>query len=225
MELWLRTWAILWKDILIEVRTKGTFNAMAFFAALILFIFSFAIGPDAALLRTLAAGLLWVGITFTGLLALARTYHSEELAGGLEALLLYPGEPRAIFLGKLVGNLAVLLLVEAILYPVAAVLFHMDLTGRILPVAGVAALGTLGFSVVGTFYAALTLHLRAREVMLPLLVLPLLIPVLLGAVSATGALLDPAASGGVAGWVRLLVAFDVLYFVVCTWTFPVLLER
>jgi heme exporter protein B len=225
VEVWLRTWAILWKDILIEVRTKGTFTAMAFFAALILFIFSFAIGPDFDLLRRIAAGLLWVGITFTGLLALARTYHSEELAGGLEALLLYPGEPRAIFLGKLVGNLAVLLLVEVILYPVAAVLFHMDLTGKVLPVAGIAFLGTLGFSVIGTFYAALTLHLRAREVMLPLLVLPLLVPVLLGAVSATAALVDPAAAGGVGGWVRLLIAFDVLYFVVCTWTFPVLLER
>jgi len=225
VETWLRTWAILWKDILIEIRTKGTFNAMAFFAALVLFIFSFAIGPDAALLRRLGAGLLWIAITFTGLLALARTYHSEEMAGGLEALLLYPGEPRAIFLGKLVGNLVVLLLVEVILYPVAAVLFHVDLGGHFLSTAGVAILGTFGFSVVGTFYSALTLHLRAREVMLPLLVLPLLVPVLLGAVSATAALLTPETAGGLGGWIRLLVAFDILYFVVCTWTFPVLLER
>lgn len=226
MELVLRTWAILWKDLLIEARTKGSFNAMAFFAALVLFIFAFAIGPDPALLRQLAGGLLWVGITFTGVLSLSRTFHSEELSGGLEGLELYPGELRAIYLGKLLGNVILLLLVEAILFPTAAVLFHVDLTARPLALAGVALLGTLGFSIIGTFYAGLTLHLRARELMLPLLLLPLLVPVLLGAVSATTALLGGGpATGGVGGWIRLLVAFDVIYFVVCTWIFPTVLER
>lgn len=221
----MRTWAILWKDLLIEVRTKGSFNAMAFFAALVLFIFAFAIGPDPRLLQELAGGLLWVGITFTGVLSLSRTFHSEELSGGLEGLELYPGEIRAIYLGKLAGNVILLLLVEAILFPTAAVLFQLDLTSHPLALAGVAFLGTLGFSIIGTFYAGLTLHLRARELMLPLLLLPLLVPVLLGAVSATTALLGEGPPAGVAGWIRLLVAFDVIYFVVCTWVFPTVLER
>jgi len=221
----MRTWAILWKDLLIEVRTKGSFNAMAFFAALVLFIFAFAIGPDPRLLQELAGGLLWVGITFTGVLSLSRTFHSEELSGGLEGLELYPGEVRAIYLGKLAGNVILLLLVEAVLFPTAAVLFQVDLAPRALSLAGVAFLGTLGFSIIGTFYAGLTLHLRARELMLPLLLLPLLVPVLLGAVSATTALLGEGPTTGVGGWVRLLVAFDVIYFVVCTWVFPVVLER
>lgn len=225
MDLVTRTWAILWKDLLIEVRTKGNFNAMIFFAALVLFIFAFAVGPDPALLQELAGGLLWVGITFTGVLSLSRTFHSEELSGGLEGLELYPGEIRAVYLGKLLGNVILLLAVEAVLFPTAAVLFQVDIVSHAPALILVAVLGTLGFSIIGTFYAALTLHLRARELMLPLLLLPLLVPVLLGAVNATTALLTGQVGAGTDAWLRLLVAFDVIYFVVCTWTFPVLLER
>lgn len=225
MELAARTWAILWKDLLIEARTKGSFNAMAFFAALVLIVFAFAVGPDPRLLRRLAGGLVWVAVLFTGLLSLSRTFHSEELAGGLEALEIYPGDPRAIYLGKLLSNVLLLSLVEAILFPAAAVLYQLDLTRVWLPLAGVALLGTLGFSVVGTFYAALTLHLRARELMLPLLLLPLLVPVLLGAVGATTALVTGEGTHAIGGWIRLLVAFDVIYFVICVWVFPAVLER
>ncbi|MFQ5690490.1 MAG: heme exporter protein CcmB [Gemmatimonadota bacterium] len=225
MELLIRTWAIVWKDLLIEARTKQGFNAMAFFAALILFLFSFAIGPDEALLRRIAGGLLWVGITFTGTLALSRTFQSEELTGGLRNLRLYPGEVRAIYLGKMLSNLVLLLLVEAILFPAAGVLFQLDLWRHAPGLAGIAWLGTLGFSVVGTFYAALTVHIRAREVMLPLLLFPALIPVLLGAVNATDLLLAGDPLGRMGGWVRLLVAFDVILFVVCTWIFPIVVEE
>lgn len=222
--MWERVLAILWKDLLVEFRSRGAFSAMVFFAGLVLLVFGFAVGPDPGLLQRLAGGLVWVAILFTGLLSLGRTFQSEELAGGLEGLELYPGAVRAIYLGKLAGNLVLLLALELLLVPAAAVLFHLDLTGSLLPLAGVILLGTVGFSVVGTFYGALTLHVRARELVLPLLLLPLLVPVLLGAVSATGALLEEGA-GPVAPWVRLLVAFDVIYLVVCTWTFPAVLER
>lgn len=225
MELLVRTWAILWKDLLIEARTKQGLNAMAFFAALLLFIFSFAIGPDPELLGRVAGGLLWVGIVFTGTLSLGRTFQSEEMSGGLRNLRLYPGEVRAIYLGKLLGNLAVLLLVEALLFPAAAILFQLDLWSHAPGLAAIALLGTLGFSTVGTFYAALTVHLRAREVMLPLLLFPALVPVLLGAVNATDAVLSGDPLGRLGGWLRLLVAFDILFFVICTWIFPIVLEE
>ncbi|MFQ5889120.1 MAG: heme exporter protein CcmB [Gemmatimonadota bacterium] len=220
-----RAWAIVWKDLLIEARTKQSFNAMVFFAALVLFIFSFAIGPDTALLRQVAGGLLWVGIAFTGMLSLSRTYQSEETSGGLEGLRLYPGNVRAVYLGKLLGNLAVLLLVEAILIPAAGILFQIDLWRHAVALVGIALLGTFGFSVVGTFYAALTVHLRAREIMLPLLLFPVLVPVLLGSVKATTLTLqgDPLRELGV--WIRLLVSFDIIFFVVCTWIFPIALEE
>lgn len=220
-----RAGAILWKDLLIELRTKQSFGAMIFFAALVLFLFAFAIGPDPDELRSLAGGLLWVGIAFTGTLSLSRTYHSEEVAGGLEGLRLYPGEPRSIYLGKLAGNVVMLLAVELLLFPTAAVLFHMPLLDHGLALAGIALLGTLGFSVVGTFYAALTVHIRARELMLPLLVFPALVPVLLGAVNASTLVLRGDPLGNLGSWVRLLVAFDIIFFVVCTWIFPILLEE
>lgn len=220
-----RAWAIVWKDLLIEARTKQSFNAMIFFAALILFIFSFAIGPDTELLKQVAGGLLWVGIAFTGILSLSRTYQSEETSGGLEGLRLYPGDIRAVYLGKLVGNIIMLLLVELVLFPAAAVLFQLDLLPHAGSLAAIALLGTLGFSVIGTFYAGLTVHLRAREVMLPLLLFPALVPVLLGAVNATSLVLVGDPTGQIGPWVRLLIAFDVIFFVVCTWIFPIALEE
>ncbi|MFQ5678114.1 MAG: heme exporter protein CcmB [Gemmatimonadota bacterium] len=225
MEFLLRTWGILWKDLLTEARTKQGINAMAFFAALLLIIFSFAIGPDPELLRRLAGGLLWVGIVFTGTLSLGRTFQAEELSGGLRNLRLYPGDLRAIYVGKLLGNLTILLVVEAILFPAAAILFQMELWPHAGPLILIALLGTLGFSIVGTFYAGLTVHLRAREVMLPLLLFPLLVPALLGAVNATALVLGGDPLGRLGGWLRLLVAFDIIFFVVCTWVFPLVLEE
>ncbi len=225
MELLRRSWAIVWKDLLIEARTKQAFNAMVFFAALVLFIFSFALGPDTELLREVSGGLLWVGIAFTGILSLNRTYQSEETSGGIEGLRVYPGDPRAIFLGKLFGNIIVLLAVEAVLFPAAAVLFQIEMLPHAWELAGVALLGTIGFSIVGTFYAALTVNLRAREVMLPLLLFPALVPMLLGAVNATTLILvgDPMQDSDI--WIRLLIAFDVIFFVISTWIFPIALEE
>jgi len=220
-----RTRAIVWKDLLIEVRTKQSFTAMAFFAALVLFIFSFAMGADVRLLQATGGGLIWIGIAFTGILSLSRTYQSEELAGGLEGLRILPGEQRAIYIGKLMGNLALLLTLELFLFPIAGILFQLELWRVAAPLAGVALLGTLGFSIIGTFYAALAVHVRARELMLPLLLFPALVPVLLGAVNATTLILTGDPDGAMSSWIRLLVAFDVIFLVVCTWIFPLVLEE
>ena len=220
-----RAWAIVWKDLLIEARTKQSFNAMVFFAALVLFIFSFALGPDTELLRRVSGGLLWVGIAFTGILSLSRTYQSEETSGGLEGLRSYPGDVRSIYLGKLMGNIVLLMLVEAVLIPAAGILFQANLWPHAPMLALVAVLGTIGFSLVGTFYSALTVNLRAREVMLPLLLFPALVPVLLGAVNATTLVLEGDPMGEVAVWLRVLTAFDIIFFVVCVWIFPIALEE
>ena len=225
MERLRRSWTIVWKDLLIEARTKQAFNAMVFFAALVLFIFSFALGPDTELLQQVSGGLLWVGIAFTGILSLNRTYQSEETSGGIEGLRVYPGDPRAIYLGKLFGNIIILLAVEMVLFPAAAVLFQIQLLPHAFELAQVALLGTIGFSIVGTFYAALTVNLRAREVMLPLLLFPAIIPMLLGAVNATTLIVvgDPMLDSGL--WIRLLVAFDIIFFVISIWVFPIALEE
>lgn len=220
-----RAAAILWKDILSETRARQGFTAMLCFAALVLFLFSFAIGADNRLLERLAGGLLWVAIIFTGTLSLGRTFQSEELAGGARLLRLYPGDTRAIYLGKLAGNLAALAALEVVLFPAAAILYDVDLAAHAGALLVVAALGTFGFSVIGTFFAALTVHLRARELLLPLLLFPALVPVVLGSVGATDAILAGDPLGRADGWLRLLAAYDVILFVVCVWIFPVILEE
>lgn len=220
-----RAAAILWKDVLTETRTRQGFTAMLSFAGLVLFLFSFAIGADTPLLGRLAGGLIWVAIVFTGTLSLGRAFQTEELAGGTRLLRLYPGDVRAIFLGKLVGNLALLAALEVVLFPAAAILFDVDFASHALSLLVTAALGTFGFSVIGTFFSALTVHLRARELLLPLLLFPALVPVVLGSVGATDAFLagDPMSRAG--GWIRLLAAYDVILLVVCVWIFPVVLEE
>ncbi len=220
-----RAAAILWKDILSETRTRQGFTAMLSFAALVLFMFSFAIGVDNDLLGRLAGGLLWVAIVFTGTLSLGRTFQNEELAGGSRLLRLYPGDVRAIYLGKLAGNLVVLAALEVVLFPAAAILYQVDFTAQAGPLILVAALGTFGFSVIGTFFSALTVHLRARELLLPLLLFPALVPVVLASVGATEAFLAGDPLGRAGGWLRLLASYDVILFVVCLWIFPVVLEE
>jgi len=162
---------------------------------------------------------------FTGTLSLGRAFQNEELAGGTRLLRLYPGDVRAIYLGKLAGNLVLLASLELILFPATAILFQTDLASHALGLTLVAALGTAGFSVIGTFFSALTVHLRARELLLPLLLFPALVPVVLGSVGATDALLAGDPLGRAAGWLRLLGAYDVILFVVCVWIFPVVLEE
>lgn len=220
-----RFWAILRKDLLIERRSKASFNAMAFFGALVLFIFSFAVGADRDLLTRAAPGLLWVAVFFTGLLALGRAFELERESGGLEALRLYPGDRRAVYWGKMAGSLALVLAMEAVLIPMAGILYSLDLWPRLPGLLGVAILGTVGFVTVGTFYAALTVNLRAREVMLPLLVLPTLVPVVLGSVKATGAILSGDPFGESGTWLGLLAGFDVVYLIVCTLSFEYVLEE
>jgi heme exporter protein B len=220
-----RASAILRKDLLTELRTRQGISAMLSFAALVLFLFSFAIGPNTALLGQLAGGLIWVAIIFTGTLSLSRAFQTEELAGGIRLLRAYPGDPRAILLGKLAGNLVLLSILEILLFPAAGILFQVDFLPHLGPLLLVAALGTFGFSIVGTFFSALTVHARARELLLPLLLFPALIPVVLGAVGATDEILKGDPLGRLAGWVQLLASYDVILFVVCLWIFPVILEE
>jgi heme exporter protein B len=228
-----RAWAVAWKDLLTERRAKAAFNAMAFFALLVLLTFGFALGPDVpasaarqgTLLQELAPGLLWVTILFAGVLAVDRSFQVEIERGGLEGLRLYPGDRKAVYIGKLVANVSIMLVMEMLVLPFAAILYNLDLWPRLPALAGVALLATVGFAAIGTFYAALTANLRARQVLLPLLMFPVLIPVVLAAVKATGLVLHGDPMDELAAWVKLLVAGDVLFLTVCTLTFEYVIEE
>ena len=219
-----RVGAIVWKDLTAERRTKANFNAVVFLAGLILILFGFAIGPDGETIERIAGGVLWLTVLFSGVLSFNRSYEQELEGGALEMLLLYPGDRRSIFVGKLVANLLFVLLVEVVMVPLAAILYDLPLWDVILPLSGVLLLGTFGFVTLGTFYAAMASRLRAREVMLPLLLFPMLVPLLVGAVQATGGILSGDVMDTVGGWVRLLIVFDVIFFVAALFAFEYVIE-
>jgi heme exporter protein B len=206
-----RVRAIVWKDLTTERRSKAGFNSVAFLGVLTLLLFGFALGPDAEALRNAAAGALWLAILFAGVLAFNRSYQLELDGGALEPLLLYPGPRWTLFAGKFVANLLFVLLVEVVVVPVAIVLFQVQAGGNWLPLVGVMVLGTIGFVGLGTFYASMASRSRAREVLLPLLLFPMLVPVLLASAEASTALLsgDPMREAG--AWIRMLVLFDTIF--------------
>lgn len=230
---WRRVLTVVWKDVLTEGRTKAAFNAMAFFAGLVLLIFAFALGPDTpgfapggqTLLQYVSPGLLWVAILLTGVLALARSFQIELENGALEGLRLYPGDRRSIGIGKIIGNVLTLAAMELLVLPIGAVLYNLDLWAKLPALGGVLLLATVGFAAVGTFYAALTVNLRAREVMLPLLLFPVMVPVVLGAVKATTLILNGDLMGELGAWIRILIVFDVIFVTVCTLTFGFVIEE
>lgn len=222
---WSRVTALVWKDLTIEWRTKASFNAVVFLTGLTLLLFGFALGPDQDALRSAAAGILWLTLIFSGVQTFNRSWEREVENGALEVLLLYPGDRRSLFLGKVTANLAFLGLVELLMVPAAAILYDLPLRTVVLPLGGVLLLGTVGFVTLGTFYAAMASRLRAREVLLPLLLFPMLVPLLVAAVAATGALLEGDAMGRSGAWMRLLLVYDVVFVAASLLAFEFVIEE
>jgi heme exporter protein B len=216
---WRRLRAVAWKDLRAERRTKANFNSVLAMAALVLVLFGFALGPDTEALRGASAGVLWLTILFSGVLAFNRSYQLELEGGAFEQLLLYPGERWSIFLGKVVANLIFVGLVEVVTIPMAMVLYQVEVPGQWGRLALVLTLGTVGFVTLGTFYAAMASRTRAREVLLPLLLFPMLVPVLIGATEATKAVLDGDVMGNSGAWLRLIAGFDAVFLLATTWAF------
>jgi heme exporter protein B len=219
-----RALTVAWKDVLVERRSKETLNALLFFSLALLFVFQFALGPDRERLASVLPGLLWLGFILSGVLGLGRGFLVERENDCWEALLLTPGDKSAIYLGKLAGSLVLMLVVETLVLALFVLFFNLDLVPVLPGLALVIALGTVGMAAVGTLFAAMTAQIRARELLFPVLLLPVLVPVLLGTVKATEALLGGEPLGAVAHWLKLLVAADVVYLVVGLLTFDVILE-
>ncbi|PYN31300.1 MAG: hypothetical protein DMD98_17490 [Candidatus Rokuibacteriota bacterium] len=219
-----RAWIVLWKDFLSERRSKETLNALFFFALLLLFLFQFALGADRERLTAALPGLLWLGFILSGLVGLGRAFLAERENDCWEGLVMMPGDKSAIYLGKVAGNLVLMVLVEAILLVLFAVFFNIDLATHLIRLTAVIGLGTIGFAAVGTLFAAMTAHVRARELLFPVLLLPVQVPVLLGAVKATEAVLRGEPLDTVAHWLGLLAAADAIYLTVGVLTFDAILE-
>ena len=219
-----RTLAVVWKDVMLERRSKETINAVVFFSVLLLFLFEFTLGADRDRLLAVLPGLLWLAVVLAGLLGLGRSFVLERDNDCWEALLLTPGDKGAVYVGKLVGNLLLMALVEVVVLALFTLFMNVDV-GRAMPqLLVVLFLGTLGIAAVGTLFGAMTAHVRARELLFPVLLLPVLVPVLLAIVKSTEALLAGQALGDVGHWLQLLMAADVIYVVAGLLTFDVLLE-
>ncbi len=213
--------AILWKDLRCELRSKQTWMGMGLFALLVLVIFNFAFDLRVDNKAAIAPGVLWVAFVFASLLGLGRTIAAEREKGSMDRLLLCPVDRKAIYLAKLLGNLLFIGVVEIVALPVFAALFDVPLfAATLLPIV---LLGTLGIATVGTLFSAMAAATRARELLLPVLVFPLIVPVVISAVRATGSLMVPALNEP--PWIGLMAAFDIIFLSISMLTFEFVIEE
>ena len=206
--------ALVRKDLRRELRTREVTTTTVAFSVMLMVIFTFAFYTDAETVRLVFPGILWVSIVFTGTLAIGRTFAQEKDGGCLRALALVPGTPMTLYASKLLINLLFVGLFEIVLVPLLALAFDVALLPRALEYAALLVTGTLGFTAVGTLVAAMLVHNHLRDVMLPILLYPLVIPLIIAGVKVTGLLLDGADAEQVWRWIRLIAAVDVVFLVV-----------
>jgi heme exporter protein B len=219
-------WLVLRKDVAIEAKSWELLTTTLFFAVSCVLIFAFAFVKEGRPVDDAAAGILWIAIAFSGTLALGRTFERERYGETLRALLLAPAPRAALYVGKLLGMLALLGLAELLLVPLVALLFQAPLFGRPLLLTALLGGGTLGFSAVGTLFAAMLVRARSRDVLLPILLYPIIIPVIIAGVRGTAALLETTPDEPTAiMWIGILAAFDAVFVTLALWTFEPLMTE
>lgn len=222
----LRTaWAVFAKDLLSERRTKDVSNAVLLFGFTVAVAFTFAFDPTTEESRKIVGGLLWLAFLFSSLLGLNRSFAREVNNNCLEALRLMPQDTGAIYLGKLLSNLLFLFLAEAILLPVFAVFFNVSLWNRPFWLLLILLLGTWGIAALGTLFSAVSANTRMRELMLPMLLLPLSVPLLIAAISSTTTLITNAPMKEAEFWLQLLLGFDIIFTVLCWLLFDTVIQE
>ncbi len=221
----IKVWAIVWKDIVAELRTKEMLSSMLVFSLLVIVIFNFAFDPGSSATMESAPGILWVAFCFSGFLGLNRSFVNEHENSCISGLMLAPVDRSVIFLGKTCANFIFMSIIEWITYPIFAVFFDISIIDNLPSIFLVTALGTLGFTIVGTVLSAISVNTKAREVLLPILLFPIIVPVLIASVKATGKILTLKPYSDIAGWVQLMASFDAIFLVVCFLTFEYAIEE
>jgi heme exporter protein B len=219
-------WTVTHKDLLIETRTREILLTTMFFALACVMVFAFGFVREGRPVQDAAAGILWIAIAFSGTLALGRAFERERQGETLRALLIAPIGRPALYVGKLLGILVLLAAVELLVVPLVALMFQAPLFDHALLMIGLLAAGTIGFAAVGTLFAAMLVRARSRDVMLPVLLYPITVPVIIAGVRGTAALLQPEADQPMArAWLAMLVFFDVVFVTISLWTFePVMTD-
>ncbi len=215
--------AVVWKDLTAEIRSREIFSAMLVFALLVVLIFNFALELEAGTRASVAAGVLWVTFTFAGTIGLNRSMASEKDRGCLDGLLLAPVDRSAIYFGKMVGNLAFMLIVEAVVIPVFSLLYNINL---ITPgLLGVTLLGSIGYIAVGTLLSAMAVQARTRDILLPILLFPVVIPVVVAAVKASTGILQGIPMDEITPWLNLLIVYDIIFLTAAWMIFDKVVEE
>jgi heme exporter protein B len=212
------------KEILLQWRTRHRFLAVLAFGATSLLLFSFAIGPDSTALRLHSAGFLWLALLLSSTLTLAENFQSELEQRAFEGLLLLPTSERALFYAKALANWTQLAVLGAALIPVMVVLYDAGTTD-LLRLAVIVLLGSAGLSAPGTLYAAMSAGTKGRQMLLPLLLFPLVVPLLLASVKATSLIILGDPMGQMNSWTTLLIAFDAIYWSLCGLLFGKVVEE
>lgn len=212
---------ILWKDILSEWRARDIATSVLVFALLVIVVFNFAFEPGK--IELVASGVLWVAFAFAGVLALNRSFTLEKERGCLEGLILCPVDREVIYSGKMLASFTFMLIVEAIILPVFSIFFNLPI---FMPeLVFIAVLATIGFASVGTLFSALAVNTKAREIMLPILFLPIVSPVIIAAVEASGIVLQGGSWGNLSPWLQVIAAFDIIFLVVSALVFEFVIEE
>jgi heme exporter protein B len=219
-----QAWTLAWKDIVTELRTREMLLSMFLFGFLVVLIFNFGIEPGIRDENLVKPGVLWAAFTFAAILGLNRSFASEKENDCLQGLLLCPVDRAVIYLGKFIGNFVFLLSMGLIVFLFFSVLYNVDVAAVILPLGLILVLGTVGFCAVGTLFSALSVGLRARDVMLAILLFPIMVPVVLSAAKSSGAVLDGKGLTGSGGWLVLLVVYDVVFIAISIMTFDYVVE-
>lgn len=218
-----KVFTILWKDILSQTRTKDIASSVLVFALLVVVIFNFAFELESEAANIAIPGVLWVAFTFAGVLSLNRSFASEKDKGCLEGLMLCPVDREVIFLGKMLGSLTFMLIVEFIILPVFSIFFDLPL---FMPkLIFIVFLVTLGFVSVGTLFSALAANTKARDIMLPILFFPVTAPLIIAAVKATGIILEGGLWSEFSSWLGIILAFDVIFLVTSALVFEFVIEE
>jgi heme exporter protein B len=216
-------WAVVWKDIAAEIRSRELLSAMLVFALLVILIFNFALELDAKTRSTVTSGVLWVTFAFAGQLGLNRSMAMEKDRGCLDGLLLAPVDRSAIYFGKAISNLIFMLIVEIIVLPIYSILYNINLfnPGLIL----VILLGSVGYVAVGTLLSSMAVQTRTRDIMLPILLFPVIVPVMIASVKASTGFLQGIEIAEIMPWLNLLIVYDVIFTAVAFMVFDYIVEE
>ena len=218
-------WTIARKDLTIEFRTRSAFLSAVVFSLLAIVIFYFAWDATAVAAIDLAPGVLWVIFTFSGILGMHRSFGVEQPDRAIDGLLASPVARESVFIGKAIASLAFVVAIQAIAIPAVGLFYNLPLADIAAPLAGIALLAAIGLVAVGTLFSAMAVNTRLAELMLPMLALPFFVPIIIPAAQATSKLMSGRPVGEAGPWLKLLIAFDIVFVVACTLAYPYTLEE